>query len=252
MNDFPQTHEILEVKAETPSIKTLVFDKNFDFTPGQFVMTWIPSVDEIPLSLSGPNQVTVKDVGKASHALCNKKPGEYVGLRGPYGHGFSLPGEKILAVGGGFGTAVLKPLATIKNKEVAFVVGAKTREELLFEKQLPDCLVCTDDGSCGQKCFTTVLAEQELKQKKYDLVAACGPEAMLKALFQLCEKLDTPVEFSMERFMKCGVGICGHCAVDSTGWRVCKDGPVANTQVLRQNPEFFNYKRDQTGKKVKV
>lgn len=244
--DYPLGTKVTDVKQETPSVKTITFDAHFNFKPGQFAMVWVPGLDEVPMSLSGANTITVKDVGETTHALHKLKPGERIGLRGPYGNWFALEAENVLAVGGGFGVAPLRSLFKddrIKN----WIVGARKKCELMFLDEC-DALVCTDDGSQGEKAFTTELADRELKNGDYDLVVACGPEVMLKNLFKVCEKHEVPVEFSLERYMKCGFGVCGHCAMDPTGWMVCKDGPIANEKILRELTEFGSYKRDKAGR----
>ncbi|MCD6414967.1 MAG: dihydroorotate dehydrogenase electron transfer subunit [Candidatus Diapherotrites archaeon] len=246
---MPDTCRITKVLEETPSVKTIVFEKEFSFKPGQFVMVWVPGLNEVPMSLSGANQITVKDVGKVTHILHSLKPGDFIGLRGPYGNGFSLNGKRILAVGGGFGTVPLKPL--FGNKRIKkFIIGARSKLNLLWIDEIADVAVCTDDGSMGEKAFVTELADRELATGNYDLVISCGPEKMLKALFKVCEKYGVDVEFSLERLMKCGFGVCGHCAMDPIGWMVCKDGPVADSRILRQLTEFGNYKRDMSGRVV--
>ncbi|MCK4327376.1 MAG: dihydroorotate dehydrogenase electron transfer subunit [Candidatus Diapherotrites archaeon] len=249
--DFPQSYRLTGVRKLTPTVKAFEFAHEFDFVPGQFIMVWVPGVDEIPISLSGPNQITVKKVGEATNALHSLKKGDYIGVRGPYGNGFSIPGHRVLLVGGGVGIAPMKALAQYGEKDFTSVIGAQDKTELFFRQYFPGLHMCTDDGSAGEKAFATVVAERLLKDRKFDAVAACGPEVMLKFLFQICEKANVPAYFSMERWMKCGIGVCGHCSVDPTGWRVCKEGPVADGTVLR-NSEFFQYKRDQAGREVEL
>ena len=249
--DSPQTYRITKVIEQTPTVKTFEFAHKFEFIPGQFVMVWIPGVDEIPVSLSGPNQITVKNVGEATAALHGLKEGDFIGIRGPHGNGFALPGRKVLIIGGGVGIAPMKALAQYGDKDFTAIIGAQTKDEIFFRDYFPDLHICTDDGSEGEKGFTTVVADRLLGEQKFDAVAACGPEIMLKFLYRICEKHGVPMFFSMERWMKCGIGICGHCAIDPTGWRVCKEGPVADRSVLA-NSEFFNYKRDMAGVEVKL
>jgi dihydroorotate dehydrogenase electron transfer subunit len=179
------------------------------------------------------------------------KVGDFIGIRGPYGNGFALPGHKILLVGGGVGIAPMRALAHYGEKDFASIMGAQTKEEIFFKDYFPDLHICTDDGSEGEKGFTTVIADRLLGEQKFDAVAACGPEIMLKFLYQICGKHNVPMFFSMERWMKCGTGLCGHCAIDPTGWRVCKEGPIADRSVL-VNSEFFNYKRDKAGLEVSL
>lgn len=249
--ELPQTYKVTGITKLTPTVKTIEFEHEFDFIPGQFVMVWIPGVDEIPISLSGPNQITVKKVGEATGALHKLKKNDYIGIRGPYGNGFAIEGHRVLLVGGGVGIAPIKALAQYGEKDFTSIIGAQTSNELFFKDYFPGLHVCTDDGSEGEKAFTTIVTERLLQEKKFDAVAACGPEVMLKFLFQICEKHKVPAFFSMERIMKCGFGVCGHCAVDPTGWRVCKEGPIADRNVLL-NSEFFEYKRDQAGIEVKM
>ncbi|MFC2174262.1 dihydroorotate dehydrogenase electron transfer subunit [archaeon] len=249
--EFPQSYRITGVKKLTPTINAIEFDTEFDFVPGQFIMVWVPGVDEIPISLSAPNQITVKRVGDATNALLNLKKGDFIGVRGPYGNGFAIEGHRVLLVGGGVGIAPMKALAHSGEKDFTSIIGAQDKTELFYKKYFPGLHVCTDDGSEGEKAFTTVVAERLLKEQEFDAVAACGPEIMLKFLFKICEEANVPVYFSMERWMKCGFGVCGHCSVDPTGWRVCKEGPVADSKILRDS-EFFNYKRDQAGREVKL
>ncbi len=249
--NLPQTYRITDVIEQTPTVKTFEFAHELDFIPGQFVMVWVPGVDEIPVSLSGPNQITVKNVGEATAALHKLKKGNFIGIRGPYGNGFALPGYKVLIVGGGVGIAPMKALAQYGDKDFTSIIGAQTSDEIFFRNYFPGLHVCTDDGSEGEKAFTTVVADRLLGEQKFDAVAACGPEIMLKFLYQIADKHNVPMFFSMERWMKCGIGICGHCAIDPTGWRVCKDGPVADKAIL-ENSEFFKYKRDMAGTEVKL
>ncbi|MCD6523335.1 MAG: dihydroorotate dehydrogenase electron transfer subunit [Candidatus Diapherotrites archaeon] len=257
MNDVTKTYKILEIKQETPTIKTFTLDTALEGTPGQFVMVWVPGVDEIPISISNfdPLQITVKEVGEATKALHKKRIGDYIGIRGPYGNGFGLVGERVLVVGGGVGIAPLRTLMKNKNKQFTVVLGAQTKSEIFFEedfKRNADVFVCTDDGSYGKKAFATQLAEELIQNNRYDMVVACGPEIMLKYLFGITEKHKINAQFSMERWMKCGVGLCGHCSLDPTGWRVCKEGPVFSSEQLRKVTEFFRYKRDQSGTEVEL
>ena len=81
---------------------------------------------------------------------------------------------------------------------------------------------------------------------------SCGPEVMMKKLFDIVENFKIPAQFSMERYMKCGMGLCGQCCVDNVGWRVCVEGPVFWTDELRMISEFGQYRRDSSGVKHKI
>ena len=260
--NFPKTYKIQKIEKETPTIKTFYFNapKFVHAKPGQFVMVWIPGVDEIPLSVSSVDQnsvsVTVKNIGEATSAFHRMQEGSFIGLRGPYGKGFDLSSaEKVLAVGGGVGIAPLLHLVKSNQcKDFTVILAAKTADEIYwkekFESADAKAAVCTDDGSTGIKAFAPQAAEEELKKEKFDLVVGCGPEIMLKHLFNVAVTYNTDVQFSLERWMKCGMGICGQCAIDPTGWRVCKEGPVADTKQLKKLTELFNYRRDKAGKIV--
>lgn len=254
--DRPDVVRIRETVQETPSIKTFILDKKVaNALPGQFVMAWVPGVDEKPISISyfNPLGLTVQKRGPATERMHSMKEGDLLGVRGPYGKGFSLEARRALIVGGGCGVAPLGLLAETldaRGAEVTTVIGARTASELLFVKRaekLGETIVTTDDGTSGRKGFVTNVVEELLKSKKYDKIYACGPERMLARLVPICE--GTPFEASMERHMKCGIGICGSCATDPSGLRVCRDGPVFDSGTLRKLGEFGNYRRGPTGAK---
>ncbi len=158
-----RTTKIRKVKSETEHAKSFYFEDKIcsSAEPGQFIMLWIPGVDEIPLSLSSVNNnlvsVTVKEVGEGTKALNRMKQGEVVGVRGPFGTHYKIAGKTALVVGGGIGTVPLMLLTSnlLKQKVKTTVVeGAKTRSDLLFVKQLTKMreqanlkvVFTTDDG----------------------------------------------------------------------------------------------------------
>lgn len=241
---------IARVRKETPLIHTFVFDKTFVFHPGQFVMVWVPGVDEIPMALSSENSITVQKAGDATGAMFGLEPGAKLGIRGPFGNGFTK-GEKVLAIAGGVGAAPLLPLARA-DSVMTLLLGARTETELLFLDQLDECtdvLIATDDGSQGHHGFVTSLMD-DLNLGTYDRIAVCGPEVMMRAvLAKVAEKgLAHKTEFSLHRYMKCGVGVCGSCCIDPSGLRVCRDGPVFSGDLLLKS-EFGHYMRDASGRK---
>ena len=101
-NGLPLGVEVREVIRETPSVSTIRFDHRFSFNPGQFVMVWVPGVDEIPMALSSADSITVQNVGPATSALTAMYAGDKIGLRGPFGNGFETR-EGTLAIAGGVG-----------------------------------------------------------------------------------------------------------------------------------------------------
>ncbi len=262
-----RTTRILSVKTESPTVKTFIFkDKACARAePGQFLMLWIPGVDEIPLSILDVNEdgavsVTVKKVGEATQALHNKKVGEIVGLRGPFGNSFTLKEGKILMVGGGTGTAPLLFLTKKfipKTAKLVFVIGAKTKEELLFIDKLEETcgkenlVATTEDGSYGIKCLVTTPLDTLLAKERFDIIYTCGPEKMMLKVLDLAKKHGIALEASLERLMRCAIGLCGSCIVGK--YRVCRDGPVFTaSQLTEAKNEFGVSKRDFDGKRISL
>ena len=241
--------------------------------PGQFVMVWVPGIDEIPMSISECNDagdwsITVKRVGECTDAIFKLKKNDFIGIRGPLGNFFTLPSkkiEKVYLVGGGTGIAPLRFLATKLNKlkiKIIIIEGAKVKNNLILsekrsnsKKEASELIFCTDDGSYGQKGFASETFEKLINQESIELsskiaVYTCGPEKMMHSIFKVCEEKEIELQASLERIMRCGCGLCGLCAVDPIGLLVCKDGPVFNSKTLREMEDFGKYKRDLSGKKI--
>jgi len=259
--------KIQEVKGESPTVKTFTFQDKLcgKAEPGQFVMVWIPGVDEIPFSLStitsnGLTSITVAEVGEATKALHQRKRGDALGIRGPYGNGFTLASGNIMIAGGGTGLVPLMPLTEKLVKlstKITFLLGAKTKDELLFlnridktlSKANAEIVATTEDGSYGLKGVVTDQAEQKLAKEKFDVIYACGPEQMMFKMFLLAEQYNMPFQASLERIMRCAIGLCGSCTIGRL--RVCKDGPVLTSEQLRTvKDEFGIFKRDFSGRKI--
>jgi dihydroorotate dehydrogenase electron transfer subunit len=224
-------------------------------------MIWIPGVDEVPMSLSsidvkeGVVGTTVEKVGEATSALHRMKVGDLIGLRGPFGRGYKVTkARNVMIAGGGTGLASLASLAEElvrkKNCRITFLLGAKTRGELLFVERMKAVLdnayhrilVTTDDGSFGVKGLVTESAEHLLTKEKFDFIYACGPEPMMYKMFLLSERFNIPFQASLERLMRCAIGLCGTCVIGK--YRVCKDGPVFSGEQLREvKDEFGHFKR---------
>jgi dihydroorotate dehydrogenase electron transfer subunit len=246
----PVNVSITKVADETPTIRTFFFDTSFESIPGQFVMVWIRGVDEIPMALSYENAITVQKVGPATSALFELDECDSLGIRGPYGNGFEIRTGHILLVAGGVGAAPLAPLAEKacdEGAKVTTLLGAKTKDELLFRERFAaagEVRVATDDGSEGKHGYVTQLLDEA---KNYSQIYCCGPEIMMKKV--LDKVPPSRAQFSLHRYIKCGLGICGACCVD--GLRVCKDGPVFSGDVLK-NTEFGVYRRNECGERVRV
>ena len=261
-----RARSLVRVERETDDMRTLCFRDELcsQASPGQYVMVWAPGVDEVPMSLStigrdGLSSVTVRSVGEATRALCGLRAGDRIGVRGPFGKGFTIVGTSPLIVGGGAGAASLVPLAEAmlgRGLKPTFVLGARNVDRLLFrrrlERQLGDRLVsATDDGSCGFRGLASECASRMMEEKCFDIVYMCGPELMMASIFAAAEERGIPVQASLERYIKCAVGLCGSCAIGP--YRVCKDGPVFSSEQLRALREEFGRRRmDPSGRMIEV
>lgn len=250
---------ITDRKEEGKGITTLGFTFRGEASPGQFIMVWIPGIDEIPMSLSHIGKcwgITVKEVGEATKALSSLRMGDKIGVRGPYGRGWRLPPGRILCVGGGVGMAPIMTAveAMVDRERVDVAIGARNIGEIIFEDRARRCCddvrTTTDDGSYGLKGTVVALANKMMKEKRYDMVLGCGPEIMNRYLLKTCQENGVSCQLSLERLMKCGAGLCGSCAID--GLRVCADGPVFTGEEIERMSEFGRWKRDDTGRRVKV
>ncbi len=263
--DKPEVVRILKMRDEAVGIKTITLDKKIDAHPGQFVMLWIPGVGEKPFSLSrikGDIEITFDVKGAFTKKFAEMNEGDLVGVRGPYGNGWdpgcdakagakAKAGCNIAIVAGGLGLAPLMPVIECKCGSRATVIyGAKSADFVIFKKRLEasraKVIYTTDDGSFGEHCYACDALGGVIKNGGFGLVLTCGPEVMMKKVADICLKAKIPCQVSMERHMKCGVGICGSCAIDPSGLCVCKDGPVFTAKQLKDS-EFGRYKREMSG-----
>ena len=254
--------EIVEIQQSEEvgkGVRTLRFEYAKKVSPGQFFMVWLPGVDEIPMSASycdGRKGITVKEIGPATKALCNLRSGDRIGVRGPYGHGYTIHEGRTLVVGGGTGMASLLPAVEAFNdpSRVDVAIGARNVSELLFieraNKASNNVRTSTDDGTDGLKGTAVDLVADMLSKQHYDFVIACGPEKMLFYLLALLQKHGVRCELSLERYMKCGAGLCGSCALDEK--RVCVDGPVFAGEQAQKMIEFGKFRRNEAGQQIKL
>jgi dihydroorotate dehydrogenase electron transfer subunit len=271
---LPRTYRIKEIKQETEMVRSYTFDGSLGAKPGQFVMVWLPGFDEVPMSVAYDDGATTKitffAVGDLTDELARRGVGDLVGLRGPFGTFYEWkPGEHIVLVAGGYGAAPMYFIAESSVQHgctLEVIVGARGKEHLLYLKEfekLPHVSlhIATNDGSVGFKGFNTDVLEKLLascpvdkkSQKKdclpVDRVFACGPEMMLKKISEITAHYKIPSQLSLERYMKCGFGICGNCVVDPLGIRLCVEGPVVKNDDCVKITEFGKYHRDALGKK---
>lgn len=261
-NDQPVMLTIQRIEQEAESVKTYYFAHELHSRPGQFVMLWIPGLNEKPFSIAYDTGnefgLAIAAIGPFTKRLAEMKVGDRVGIRGPYGKPFTLiEGAKHVAmVGGGYGVA---PLATLAEEyvqrrvRVSFVNGARTESRLLFRDRLAklslESFTTTDDGSFGEKGRVTAPLERILRESPVDMIYTCGPELMEKAVVEVAARFRVLAQISVERYMKCGYGICGACSVDGTGQPVCCDGPIVNEKQIQAITEFGRHHRACSGRK---
>jgi NAD(P)H-flavin reductase len=254
---LPRPFRIEALKRELSDTVTLALKPTdggaFRFQPGQFNMLYSFGVGEVPISISGdPAETsvllhTIRAVGRASGALAALKPGDTVGVRGPFGSPWPVEacyGSDILILGGGVGLAPLRPAvhAVLAQREkfgnVVILYGARTPEDILFLKDLKawrsrfdlNCQVTVDRVTgkwSGRVGVVTQLIKSGGFDRHHTVAMLCGPEVMMRFGVQALNEngiSDDRIYVSMERNMKCAVGFCGHCQFGPTF--VCKDGPV--------------------------
>ena len=230
------------------------------FEPGQFSMLYVFGVGELPISISGDpgdpeRQVyTIRSVGQATHALVSRRPGDMIGVRGPFGVPWPVKaarGKDVLVVGGGIGLAPLRPVIyhVLRNRDdyvrLLVLYGARSPRDLLYRKQLaewgraPDTqvLVTVDYGGLswrGHVGVVTTLFRQVRLHPAETVAFICGPEVMMRYVVRQLEARGLAPEdiyLSMERNMKCGTGFCGHCQLGP--YFVCKDGPIFSCRQMQ-------------------
>lgn len=248
-----QTTTIKRIIDENYRIKTFGLGVSIpEAKPGQFAMVWVPQVGERPMSIGSgaPLSFTVSKVGPVSEALHKLKKGDLFSFRGPFGNGFKFPKSakpktqksRLLLVGGGYGVVPLSFLAEEAKKKkisVTAIIAARNADDILFEgrfrKSCAKVIVATDDGSKGFKGNAVQAAKAE-NLSSFDCVFSCGPEKMMYYLALACKDAKVQCQLSLERQMKCGMGICGSCAIG--GKLVCKDGPIFSGEDALGMKEF--------------
>ncbi len=235
---------ISKVKKQTDKIKTFHLETAIKAKPGQYIMVWLPQVNEKPFAVlsADPLIISVAKVGDFTRRIHQLKKNDKITFRGPYGSSFTSKGEKMLLVGGGYGVFPLYFLASslvaFKRKNIIVIIGARTKSDLSFVAQFKklgcQVKVSTDDGSLGFKGFSTQLAGKILNKVKIDSLYTCGPEIMMRKMALMAKEKKIFCQISMERYFKCGgIGLCGECSFE--GMLVCKQGPVFSGKVLLKN-----------------
>jgi len=223
------------------------------WTPGQFTMVYAFGIGEVPISVSGGDDDrivhTVRSVGAVTAAICGASVGTVFGVRGPFGRGWTLPeGGDLVMVGGGIGLAPLRPLvqAAIAQRHrfgaVELLVGARTPEDLLFTEEYDGWRAAgiavrvtvdqADTSWPGQVGVVTGLLDRLTVDPEQTTAFLCGPEIMMRVVARsLVDRGLTAdrIQLSLERNMRCGYGVCGHCQYGPL--MVCRDGPVTAYDV---------------------
>ena len=251
----PVPAEVVKVINETPDTKTFYFKPRAKLEnprPGQFTEIYIPGVGEAPVSVSGtgPDGViiqTIRSIGTLTEYLFKLGKGDLIGIRGPYGKGWpieKLEGKDILIIGGGIGLAPLRPVIKAVEKDrsrygrLSILYGARTPSLLLYKyefeeyREIPNSeLLLTvdhaDETWTGNVGVVTKLIPEASVDPENAIALVCGPEIMMRFTVKALEERgfrENQIYISLERRMKCGVGLCGHCQVGP--YFVCRHGPV--------------------------
>jgi len=244
--------KVVEKVQENKDVFTVKTDFSIKPLPGQFAMIWLPGIDEFPMSFSYVDDhpgFTFKVLGNGTKKLSEMNEGDRIFIRGPFGNGYREYGENALFIAGGTGIASLAPfIEKSKFKKKTILIGFKNKNDVFFLERLKkygDVSIFTEDGSLGKKGLVT----DGINIENIDSVYVCGPEKMLRKIIDLLGDKNVSIQASLERYMKCGIGICDSCSIN--GFRVCVDGPVFSKEDLLKMPDLGIFNRLPSGKKIK-
>ncbi|HMB76341.1 MAG TPA: FAD/NAD(P)-binding protein [Kiloniellaceae bacterium] len=262
----PHVVRVKKRRREAPQVYTLEIEAEADeqglvpFRAGQFSMLTVFGVGEVPISISGDTAVsdrliyTIRAVGPVSKALVELRPGDPLGLRGPFGRGWPMTeaeGKDVVVVAGGLGLAPLRPAlyhlmaARERYGEIVLLYGTRSPDDIVFRRELErwrrrldiDIEVTVDHALTawhGHVGVVTTLIPRAAFDPEEAVALVCGPEVMMRfAIGALGDIGVAPAAtyLSMERNMKCAVGLCGHCQFGAAF--VCRDGPVFRFDRIR-------------------
>ncbi len=259
MSDKMKTYPVVDVKTHHPDMKSFYFTQiEEQIHPGQFFNLWLPGVDEKPFSVSdvyqGIMEITIKAVGPFTRAFMNVKRGDLIGIRGPFGQGFTLHQHSLL-IGGGMGIVPLHYLARLlraKGFHFEVILGGRSEKDIPFVTEFSEwapTTFVTEDGSIGYQGLVTQFIKEIIYRSKLSHIYSSGPEGMLIRVMEEAAGNGLDYEISFERYMKCGIGICGQCVVDGSGIRLCKEGPVLNRDEAENVTEWGMTHRNAAGKR---
>jgi len=259
----PRPFRVSKNEPETSDTFTLTLEpedgRECSFSPGQFNMLYVFGKGESAISISGNPELTggyvhtVRALGVVTRGLRALTPGDWVGVRGPFGRGWPIEraeGRDLVIVAGGVGMAPLRPVLLHvaahrrRFRQVVLMFGVRTPDDLLFHDALGvlrdagvDVQVTVDrtyEGWAGAVGVVTRLIPRAGFAPREVIAMICGPELMARFSALELRKRGVPREnvyVSLERNMKCAVGFCGHCQYGSSF--VCKDGPVFTLDAIR-------------------
>ncbi len=261
----PEFLPVTRVRRETRDVFTLEFDVakrgGFAFSPGQFNMLYAFGMGESAISISGdpacPEKLvhTIRAVGTVTRALQELRKGDTVGIRGPFGRPWPVEeatGKDLVIIAGGIGLAPLRPMIyhALRHREsfgkVVIVYGSRNPADLLFTKEIEtwrknldmEIEVTVDSADRSWKGHTGVVTKH-LGKTDFDPAKAiammCGPEIMMRFAARELERLGTPttsIWVTMERNMRCGAALCGHCQFGPSF--ICREGPVYRYDQVSQ------------------
>ena len=263
---YPVPVKIKQIIPETPTITTFILDgMPIQFAAGQFAELTVPGAGEAPFTPSGSPfakdlEFTIMKVGRVTDALFRLKPGDLVGVRGPFGKPYPLDAFKdkdVFIVGGGVGFAPLRSLflALVKNlndyRRIYFRYGARTPRDIVYQYLIPDwqkiekvdLLMTVDVGDetwKGRVGVVTTILDVIPVDVKVTPTILCGPPLMMRFTTQRLVQagfVDRNIYLSMEKNMSCGIGKCNHCRVGK--YYCCKDGPVLTWDVVKDIEDPF-------------
>jgi len=265
----PLKCELTRVIDESPLIKTFVLvpEKEFSFGTGQFIEVTIDGLGEAPFTPSSSPfkkdqlEVTVMKTGYVTDHMHTMKPGEKMGIRGPFGRGYPVEkfyDKEVLILGGGCGFAPIRSLLfnliaiSDKLRKVTLCYGSKTPEDCVYKpyiqelRETPKFEVLrsvdqADENWTERVGVVTVLLDDVNMDIKNSVAVVCGPPIMMKFGTKKLLEMGYPEQdifLSMEKNMSCGLGKCGHCMMGK--YLVCKDGPVFTYEEVKDQPHIWN------------
>jgi NAD(P)H-flavin reductase len=249
----PVPYRVARRHRETHDAWTLELEPHGDATveplaPGQFAMLYAFGKGEVPISVSAlPLVHTIRAVGPVSGALCDARRGDVVGVRGPFGTAWPVEaaeGADVVVLAGGIGVAPLRPVVhhLLAQRErygnVVVLYGGRSPEELLYvaeierwrgrsDVQVEVAVDRADAGWRGRVGVVTTLVSKVHFDPDHTVAMICGPEVMMRFAVAALQERGVPERamfVSLERSMKCAIGLCGHCQLGPAF--ICKDGPV--------------------------